>query len=153
MSSLPITTVTAAIKTVFEGAIATLTVLDVHEMQEALTRGLPVLFPEPRDGFFTGLSTAPDAFGGESRPVSLVYQLRYTLAYKAVGEGRGLADILPECYDTAKDIVDAAITNNTLDNVVDDFAVVQVLGNGMVSDPAGNGFYGFTFLFQVEEYL
>lgn len=149
------TAITAAIQTELAGSLTGVVIKDLDDIPEAVDiRECPVLFPDPRDGFITNLRMTPDSTGGEgARAWTVVHQLRYTLAFAPMGAERGLMEVLPDCYDLAKQIVEAVAANDTLGGAVLDFTVASIVGNGQVADAAGNMFYGFTYLFEVTEFI
>jgi hypothetical protein len=157
-STLDFATVTAAIKT--QLAFIGLTVKDTLDMPDVINpTQCPVLFPEVRNGFVSNVVINYLTTGGEGlRMGDLTYELRYTLAYKPVGEGRGLYGIIPGLMDMTKKIIDRAITKDVLDGTtgIIDFYLSSVSGNGLVMDPAASteyGFYGFEYLFKVTEFI
>lgn len=162
-STLAFATVTAAIKTQLMSAVADLTVKDTFELPDAINpRECPLLYPEMRGGFISNVVIGYNATGLEGlRMGRLEYELRYSLAYKPVGEGRGLYTVIPDLMDMTKRIIDGALTKDVLGGTVGiiDFFLDSVSGPGIVMDPAGNegpnkfGFYGFEYLFKVTEFI
>jgi len=158
-STLSFATVTAAIKTQLASAVVGLTVRDTLDMPDAINpRNCPVLFPEVRGGFISNVVINYLTTGGEGlRMGDLTYDLRYTLAYAPVGEGRGLYTVIPDLMDMTKRIIDGALTKDVLGGTsgIIEFYLSSVSGDGLVADPAATpmGFYGFEYLFRVTEFI
>lgn len=159
-STLAFATVTAAIKTQLASVVTGLTVKDTLDMRDQINpRDCPVLFPEVRGGFISNVVINYLTTGSEGlRKGDLTYDLRYTLAYAPVGEGRALYTVIPDLMDMTKKIIDGAITKDVLGGTsgIIDFYLSSVGGIGLVMDPAAsqeNGFYGFEYLFRVTELI
>ena len=151
---LPISTVTAAIKTLL--VVTGVQVWDMSDLANTvLGRDCPILFPEVRNGFVNSWEIGPQSvYGAEGQGVyDTKFVLEYTLAFAPVGADRSLYAVMPEMHDLIMSIVYGVTLHERLGGLVVYFHTVSIEGNGLVMDPDGNQFYGKTFHFQIAEYI
>ena len=148
--TLNLRTITAAVKAL---TITGVTIYDVDEIPQALNDpGLHYLYPRP-DGFFpAGLQVTVDSFGVNTGAFkTLNYQLRYTFAYRPIGDGlAGLFEYYPSMVDMALLIINTLMENDNLSGAID---IQPGLGAfGIVYDAAGNAWHGCDILINVHEF-
>ena len=148
-SSTTIATAIAAL------TISGVTVKDITAIPEQVAaRDCPILFPSP-DGWMGGSNGEPEdgptTFGTVTTRLwqfNRVYH--YVYLHEVVGATRGLKDI----YSALATKADAIITAITRLNVTDvDVKNVNISNFGVLSDPAGNSFFGFSLDITLRERL
>lgn len=140
LSSSTIATAIAAL------SISGVTVKNITEIPESVsTRDCPILFPSP-DSWLGGANGEP-ADGSTTFGTALTRYWLFNRVYKyiylhaAVGSGRGLRDHLSAMATKADAVIEAFCE---LDVSGVDVQNVSIGSFGVLTDPAGNSFYGFT---------
>ena len=148
-SSTTIATAIAAL------SVTGVTVKDITAIPEQVEpRDCPILFPSP-DGWMSGGNGEPEdgptTFGTTTtRLWQFNRTYHYVYLHEVVGATRGLKDI----YSALATKADAIITAITRLNVTDvDVKNVNISNFGVLSDPAGNSFFGFSLDITLRERL
>jgi hypothetical protein len=144
------------------GAIATgiaalsitgVTVKDITGIPEQVQpRDCPILFPAP-DNWMAGgngePSDGPATFGGPTSRMWVFNRVyNYVYLHSSMGSGRGLIDNIAAMSDKIDAIVLKLIE---LDLTQVDLQNVSVGAFGVITDPAGNNFFGCTLALTMRE--
>lgn len=146
--ALALTTITDSISKL---NIAGLTIYDIDQIPDAVNRSVPCLYPEGI-GFIENMTAELAANGlGASSRWNVEYDMKYTLLYAPVGSGRGVEQFAG-MMTLAFQIVDAILDIASLTGAVTlKFNGISV--GPVVSDPAGNQFWGAHLTFRVLEFV
>jgi len=146
--ALALTTLTDSISGL---TVSGLTILDIDQIPEAAERDVPCLYPEGID-FITNMVTERAAFGtGSTGKWNVEYDLNYTLLYAPAGSGRGMEQF-SGMMAKAFAVVDAILAIATITGAVTlTFNGISV--GPIVSDPAGNQFWGARLTFHALEFV
>jgi len=150
--SLSATTIASGIAAL---SITGVTVKDIDEIPEKVeARDCPVLFPSP-DGWMGAANGEPSdgstTFGTASTRYWIFNrQYKYIFLYAQVGSGRGLKDHYSGMADKADAIIEALAEMDITDV---DVQSVQVGEFGVLTDPGGTSFFGFTVNVTLRERL
>ncbi len=127
-------------------SITGVTVKDITAIPESVkARDCPILFPSP-DGWMTGGNGEPSegstTFGAPTtRLWTFNRSYKYIYLHAAIGSERGLKDHISELTIKADAILTAISTLDVSDVDVKNMSIGEF---GVLTDPAGNSFYGFT---------
>jgi hypothetical protein len=134
-------------------SISGVTVKDITSIPEGISaRALPVLFPAP-SGWMGGgngePSTGPATFGTKSTRLWIFNRTyNYVYLHAPVGSGRGLYDHYSSMSGKADAILEALLT---LDLSGVDVKNIVISDFGVLQDPAGEQYYGFTITIMLRE--
>lgn len=146
--ALALSTITDSISKL---SVTGLTIYDIDEIPEAAERDVPCMYPEGID-FITNMTTSTAAFGlGAGSRWDIEYDLNYTLLYAPAGSGRGYEQFAPMMVLAFK-VVDAILAIATISGAVT-LRFNGMSGSPIVSDPAGNSFWGVRLSFHVLEFV
>ena len=136
-------------------SISGVTVKDITDIPESVEdRSCPILFPSP-DGWMTGGNGEPaDGSTTFGTPTTRLWTFnrgyRYIYLHAALGTGRSIKDF----YSAMSTKADAVITAITALDVSDvDIMNVSIGEFGVLTDPAGKSFFGFTVDITMRERL
>ena len=127
-------------------SISGVTVKDITAIPDSVVdRMCPILFPSP-DGWMGGGNGEPTegstTFGtATTRLWTFNRNYHYVYLHAPVGSGRGLLDMI-SAMSTKADAILTAIT--TLDLTDVDVKTIAIGEFGVLTDPAGHSFFGFT---------
>jgi len=127
-------------------SISGVTVKDITAIPEKVeARDCPILFPSP-DGWMAGgnaePSEGPTTFGtATTRLWTFNRTYKYIYLHSIVGSGRGLKDHISGMTTKADAILTAISTLDVSDVDVKTMAIGEF---GVLTDPSGNSFFGFT---------
>lgn len=146
--ALALTTITDSISNL---SVTGLTIYDIDQIPEAAERDVPCLYPEGVS-FIENMTAELAAFGlGTSSKWNVEYDINYTLLYAPAGSGRGVENFA-KMMTLAFQIVDAVLDIATLTGAVTlKFGGISV--GPIVSDPAGNQFWGARITFRALEFV
>jgi len=131
-------------------SVSGLTIKDLDAIpQEVTARDCPVLYPDPTR-FMTDLVIEVDSFGSASAAKTIRYTLNYVLAYRIVGEERGLYKIYQGFVQKACLFIDAMLANDALSGCIDSTTIGLTLG--VVQDPSGKSFHGCLIPIRIMEF-
>lgn len=133
-------------------SISGVTVKNVTEIPERVSaRECPILFPSPNNWITGGIGGEEDAEGPATfGPGMWVFQrvFNYLYLHASAGQGRGLAEHL-SAMGTKLDAISEALTGLNLAGV--DVMQIETSEFNVVTDPAGNTFYGFQVAVTLKE--
>lgn len=131
-------------------SVSGLTIKDLDAIpQEVTARDCPVMFPDP-SRFLTDLSIEVDSYGSAAAKKTVRYTLNYILAYRVVGEERGLYKIYQGFVQKVCLLLDAMLANDALSGCIDSTPTGLTLG--VVQDPAGKSFHGCLIPIRIMEF-
>jgi hypothetical protein len=147
LSSATIATAIAAL------SVSGVTIKDVDEIPESiLPRACPIMFPSP-DNWLGGANgepaDGPTTFGTASTRYWIINRAyRYVYLHEAVGATRGLKDVISAMATKADSIIEALFEMDITDVDVQNVTTGEF---GVLEDPAGHGFFGFTVTITLRE--
>lgn len=120
--------------------------------EQVQPRDCPIMFPSPA-GWLTGgngePSDGPATFGNPSTRYWIFNRtFEYIYLHSSAGVGRGLIDNIPAMATNA-DAIMQAVTALDLPQI--DVQNISISQFGVLTDPAGNNFYGFHLSLQLRE--
>lgn len=148
-------TITSTIATVADSisnlSISGVTIKDIDQIPDTARMLTPLLIPQPAN-FVTGLGVDFKTFGSNGgAKIDTTYTLNYVFLYCEVGSGLGSFAAFSGLVGKLEDILDAINSNDAITGAVD--IKVNTIGNiGVITDPAGNEFWGLEFSLRVLEY-
>ncbi len=148
-------TITSTIATVADSisnlSISGVTIKDIDQIPDSARMLTPLIIPRlPR--FITDISVTFDTFGSNGTPkISTNYTLNYMFIYCEVGSGLGSFGIFGGLISKLSTILDTINSNDAISGAVD--TKLSGIGDiGVITDPAGNEFWGLEFSLRVLEY-
>ena len=133
-------------------SISGVTVKDITGIpDQVLARDCPILMPHPNDWIVGGIGSAEDGEGPATfGPGMWVFQraFNYLYLHATAGAGRGLKDHMG-AMSTNLDAIQTAMTTLSISGV--DVMEIDCSGFSVVTDPAGNQFYGFQVTVAMKE--
>jgi len=148
-------TISSTISTV-AGSIAGLTISgvtikDIDQIPDSARMLTPLLIPQPAN-FVTNLSVSFETFGSNTgAKINTNYTLNYVFLFCEVGSGLGSFAAFSGLVTKLMAILNAINSNDAITGAVD--VKINNIGNiGVITDPAGNDFWGLEFSLRVLEY-
>lgn len=149
-------TVAVNIETV-AGSIAALsisgvTIKDYDNIPDNAVGLCPVMLPQP-NGYITDIAPSFESFGSNgSARMNLAYTLNYVFLHSEIGSGINAYAAFGDLMTKLAGIFVAIMSNDAISGAVD--VRLQSVGNvGVVTDPAGNEYWGILFSLRVLEYV
>jgi len=132
-------------------SVSGLTIKDLDEMLEKVTdRDTPVMMPGPT--FITGIDIEDMALGtGAVRHLDVSYVLNYRFFFEEVGESRELKDVYAAMMTKLSLLIDALIINDVVTGAID-LQHISIIGDGTVTDPVNELFFGFDIGLSIMEF-
>jgi len=147
--------ITSTISTVADSisnlSVSGVTIKDIDQIPESAAMLCPLLIPQP-DNFVTDLSVSFETFGSNgSAKINTNYTLNYVFLFCEVGSGLGAFAAFSGLVAKLSAILVAINSNDAITGAVD--VKINSIGNiGVITDPAGNEFWGLMFSLRVLEY-
>lgn len=147
--------ITSSIGTVADSisglTISGVTIKDIDQIPDSARMLTPLLIPRP-DNFVSDISVSFETFGSNgSAKINTNYTLNYVFLFCEVGAGLGAFAAFSGLMTKLSAILVAINSNDAITGAVD--MKVNSIGNiGVVSDPAGNDFWGLEFSLRILEY-
>lgn len=148
-------TITSTIATVADSisnlSISGVTIKDIDQIPDSARMLTPLLIPQPNN-FITDLQVSFETFGSNgSAKINTTYTLNYVFLFCEVGSGLGSFAAFSGLIGKLQDILVAINSNDAITGAVD--MKIGSIGNiGVITDPAGNEFWGLEFSLRVLEY-
>lgn len=148
-------TITSTIATVADSisnlSISGVTIKDIDQIPDTARMLTPLLIPQPSN-FITDLSVSFETFGSNGgAKINTTYTLNYVFLFCEVGSGLGSFAAFSGLIGKLEDILVAINSNDAITGAVD--MKIGSIGNiGVITDPAGNEFWGLEFSLRVLEY-
>ena len=148
-------TITCAVETIADSiaalSITGVTVKDIDQIPDAATMLCPILIPQP-NGFMTDLDVSFESFGSNgTAKINIEYNLHYVFLYSEAGSGLNAFAPYAGLVGKIADIIEKITSNDAITGLVD--IKLGSLGDiGIISDPAGNNYWGALFSLRVLEY-
>lgn len=148
-------TITSTIATVTDSisnlSISGVTIKDIDQIPDIARMLTPLLIPQPNN-FITDLQVSFETFGSNGgAKINTAYTLNYVFLYCEVGSGLGSFAAFSGLVGKLQDILVAINSNDAITGAVD--MKIGSIGNiGVITDPAGNEFWGLEFSLRVLEY-
>lgn len=148
-------TITSTIATVTDSisnlSISGVTIKDIDQIPDIARMLTPLLIPQPNN-FITDLQVSFETFGSNGgAKINTAYTLNYVFLYCEVGSGLGSFAAFSGLVGKLQDILVAINSNDAITGAVD--VKISTIGNiGVITDPAGNEFWGLEFSLRVLEY-
>lgn len=122
-------------------SVSGVTIKDTTAMPDAVNgRDCPLLCPAPN--YLGNVSVERESFGSATQArKDITYTLTYRLFYAPVGSTRGLSDIYNGLCVALDNVISAFIDNDALSGTID-ITPAGASAPGIVTDPAGNSYYG-----------
>lgn len=133
-------------------SISGVTIKDIDQIPDSASMLCPLLIPQP-NGFVSDISPSFETFGSNGgAKMNLSYTLNYVFLHSEIGSGintfAGYSDLMTKLAA----IFVAIMSNDAISGAVD--IRLQSVGNvGVISDPAGNEYWGVLFSFRVLEFV
>lgn len=147
---LSTSSITAGIAALTVTGVKILDIGAIPEQIQPRTNDIPILYPHP-DGFMAG-GTAQQASVTFGTPTGRFWfferTLKYVYLHAAVGSGRGIADHYPAMLSNIDALMTALVD---LDVSGVDVMTVNTGAFGVLTDPAGQQYFGFTLDINVRE--
>ena len=133
-------------------SISGVTVTDLDDFKDEVSkRDVPYLMPAP--DYFSAPAITRDSQGpGSVAKLTAKYILKYRFLYETIGSERKYANIFQGFVGKVALILDAIILNDSTADAIDLWAG-DISAFGVVTDPAGNQFYGSDIAIVVTEYV
>jgi len=146
---------TLAITTVVD-SIAALTIAGVKicaldNVPPSALKLAPIMFPDPANPVSGFVAEHMSFGGGSSALMDVDYDLNYIFVYCEIGAGRTGLDYLEKLILKVQAIYDEILLIDTFAGGVDIMPTDNVKP-GIVTDPAGNSYYGCLLTFHVKEF-
>lgn len=147
--------ITSAISTVADSiaglTISGVTIKDIDQIPDSASMLCPLLIPQPAN-FVTDISVSFETFGSNGgAKINTNYTLNYVFLFCEVGSGLGAFAAFSGLITKLSAILVAIDSNDTITGAVD--MKINSIGNiGVITDPAGNEFWGLEFSLRVLEY-
>ncbi len=148
-------TITSTIATVADSisnlSISGVTIKDIDQIPDTARMLTPLLIPQPNN-FITDLQVSFETFGSNGgAKINTTYTLNYVFLLCEVGSGLGSFAAFSGLIGKLEDILVAINSNDAITGAVD--MKIGSIGNiGVITDPAGNEFWGLEFSLRVLEY-
>ncbi len=148
-------TITSTIATVADSisnlSISGVTIKDIDQIPDTARMLTPLLIPQPNN-FITDLQVSFETFGSNGgAKINTTYTLNYVFLFCEVGSGLGSFAAFSGLIGKLQDILVAINSNDAITGAVD--MKIGSIGNiGVITDPAGNEFWGLEFSLRVLEY-
>ncbi len=148
-------TITSTIATVADSisnlSISGVTIKDIDQIPDTARMLTPLLIPQPNN-FITDLQVSFETFGSNGgAKINTTYTLNYVFLFCEVGSGLGSFAAFSGLIGKLEDILVAINSNDAITGAVD--MKIGSIGNiGVITDPAGNEFWGLEFSLRVLEY-
>ena len=148
-------TITSTIATVADSiaglTISGVTIKDIDQIPDSARMLTPLLIPQPAN-FVTNLGVEFVTFGSNTgAKINTNYTLNYVFLFCEVGSGLGSFAAFSGLVGKLMTILDAINSNDAITGAVD--VKINTIGNiGVITDPAGNEFWGLEFSLRVLEY-
>lgn len=144
------TQISTIVSAISDLSVSGLTICDVDEIPAAVDIRTPTMFPLAR--FVTDLSVARDSFGADMAKMTISYSLNYRVCYAPVGSNRGGLEHVGGMIVLFGSLLDALLGVVNFSGSVD-FELPGAVNFGIVTDPAGNSFWGFDLAIRVSEFI
>lgn len=147
--------ITSSIATVADSisnlSISGVTIKDIDQIPDTARMLCPLLIPQPAN-FVTDLSVSFETFGSNGgAKINTSYTLNYVFLFCEVGSGIGAFAAFAGLISKLQSILVAINSNDAISGAVD--MKINSIGNiGVITDPAGNEFWGLEFSLRVLEY-
>lgn len=148
-------TITSAISTVADSisklSITGVTIKDIDQIPDSASMLCPLLIPRPNN-FVTDISVTFETFGSNGgAKINTAYTLNYVFLFCEVGSGLGAFSAFAGLMTKLSAILVAINSNDAITGAVD--MKIGSIGNiGVITDPAGNEFWGLEFSLRLLEY-
>ena len=148
-------TITSAIATVADSiaglSISGVTIKDIDQIPDSAAFLCPLLIPQPAN-FVTDLSVSFETFGSNGgAKINTNYTLNYVFLFCEVGSGLGSFAAFAGLVAKLSTILVAINSSDAITGAVD--VKINSIGNiGVITDPAGNEFWGLEFSLRVLEF-
>jgi len=131
-------------------SISGVTIKDIDEIPDTARLLTPLLIPQPNN-FVTDLSVSFETFGSNGgAKINTNYTLNYVFLYCEVG-GISAFAAFGGLMTKLSALFDAINSNDAITGAVD--VKINSVGNiGVITDPAGNEFWGLEFSLRILEY-
>ena len=148
-------TISSTISTVADSiaglTITGVTIKDIDQIPDSARMLTPLLIPQPAN-FVTNLGIEFKTFGSNGgAKIDTSYTLNYVFLFCEVGSGLGSFAAFSGLVTKLMTILNAINSNDAITGAVD--VKIGSIGNiGVITDPAGNEFWGLEFSLRVLEY-
>ena len=148
-------TITSTISTVADSiaglSISGVTIKDIDQIPDSALMYCPLLIPQPAN-FVTNLGVEFKTFGSNGgAKIDTTYTLNYVFLFCEVGSGINSFAAISGLVGKLEDILEAINSNDAITGAVD--VKIGAIGNiGVITDPAGNDYWGLEFSLRVLEY-
>ena len=148
-------TINSAIATVADGisklTISGVTIKDIDEIPDAASLLCPLLIPQPNE-FVTDMTVTRQTVGSMgTAKIDTSYNLNYVYLHCEAGSGVNSFAPYASLISKLETILEVILANDVIAGAVD--LSVQNIGNvGIITDPAGNEFWGVMLSFRILEY-
>ena len=130
--------------------VSGVTLKDVDNIPEDVTGMGPLIIPAPN--YLTNFTMERMSFGGgSSAEMDVKYTLNYRLLFAPVGAGRGFIGVVDVMVDKLALFLDAILAIDTISGC-EDITPSGVSNFGVVTDPAGNQYFGCDISLDVLEF-
>ena len=131
-------------------SVSGVTLKDVDNIPEDATGLGPLIIPAPN--YLTNFSMTRQSYGGgSSAEMDVSYTLNYRLLFAPVGAGRGFIGVVDVMVDKLALFLDAVLAIDTIDGC-EDITPDGVSNFGVVTDPAGNNYFGCDISLNILEF-
>lgn len=131
--------------------ISGVTVKDIGAIPESGNMITPVLFPQP-SGFLDGVKVTFETFGSNAgAKLNLEYNLHYVYLHTRAGAGMSQFDGYSGLMTNLAAIMAAIMSNDAINGLID-LQLSDIGSIGIISDPAGNDFWGLLLDLHVLEF-
>lgn len=148
-------TITSTISTVADSiaglSISGVTIKDIDQIPDTARMLCPLIIPQPAN-FVTDLSVSFETYGSNgSAKINTNYTLNYMFLFCEVSSGLGAFAAFSGLVAKLSALLVAINSNDAITGAVD--IKINSIGNiGVITDPAGNDFWGLEFSLRVLEY-
>lgn len=143
-----VNTVSTAIS---ELSVSGVTIKDITAIPESARMLCPILLPQPND-YMSGVQFSFESFGSNGTALmNLEYDLNYVYLHCEAGSGMNAFAPFSALMTKLAAILVEIMSNDKIDGLVD-LKLNSVSNIGIISDPAGNEFWGVLLSFHVLEF-
>jgi len=133
-------------------SISGVKVLDIDEITTSGSMICPVLFPQP-DNFVTNMAVERMSVGsGGTALMNMTYNLNYVYLHAEVGSGLSAFEIYTGLITNLALIIKTLLQNDNITGAVD-MEVNDIGELGVITDPAGNNYFGVLFSLSILEFI
>ena len=133
-------------------SIAGITVKDIDAIPDSVTMLCPILIPQPND-FISDIQVTRMSYGGAgSELLNMTYSLNYVFLQAQAGSGISAFSTYAGLISNLAAIIKAVLQNDNINGAVD-MEMKSAPSIGVITDPAGNEYWGCLISFSVTEHL